>query len=143
MDYSAYYSETSSHDISIKAGNFQKMKDYTELLKHIIEVNNKCLQFRKENNMEPKFNIFVDLEKASIKNADFDFMKILIPFLEEGYPNTIIKMYFINIPFIFKTAYSFLRVFIGKETKDKIVFIDKKKNNENKELSEDMFEELF
>ena len=94
----------------------------------------------KKNNMEQKFNIFVDLKKAGMKNADFSFMKILIPFLEEGYPNTIIKMYFLNIPLIFKTAYSFLRVFIGKETKEKIIFVDSKKNNE---LSEDMFDELF
>ena len=140
MDYSLYYSETLSHDISIKAQNFVKMKDYTELLKHIINVNNICLKYRKENGMQEKFNIIVDLENSGVKNADYDFMKILIPFLEEGYPNTIIKMYFVNIPFIFKTAYSFLRVFIGKETKDKIVFVDRKKNNE---LSEDMFDELF
>ena len=142
MDYSSYYSETFNHDISIKARYFHKSKDYTELLKHIISVNNNCLKFRKENNMEPKFNIFVDLGSAGIKNADYDFMKILIPFLEEGYPNTIIKMYFLNIPFFFKTAYSLLRVFIGKETKEKIIFIDSKKDKD-KELSEDMFEKLF
>ena len=141
MDYSLYYSETSTHDISIKARNFVKMKDYTELLKHIISINNACLKYRRDNGLLEKFNIIVDLENSGMKNADFDFMKILIPFLEEGYPNTIVKMYFVNIPFIFKTAYTFLRVFIGKETKDKIVFVDKKKNNN--ELSEDMFEELF
>ena len=140
MDYSLYYSETSNHDISIKAKYFLKMKDYTELLKYIISVNNNCLQYRRENRLDCKFNIFVDLEKAGLKNADYDFMKILIPFLEEGYPNTIIKMYFLNIPFIFKTAYTLLRVFIGKETKKKIVFIDNKKKNE---LSEEMFDELF
>ena len=140
MNYSLFYSETSTHDISIKACNFNVLKDYTELLKHIIVVNNTCLEYRKKNNMEPKFNIFVDLKKAGMKNADFSFMKILIPFLEEGYPDTIIKMYFLNIPLIFKTAYSFLRVFIGKETKEKIIFVDNKKNNE---LSEDMFDELF
>ena len=140
MDYSLYYSETSSHDISIKAKHFLKLKDYTELLKHIININNKCLKYRRENSMQEKFNIIVDLDNAGIKNADYDFMKILIPFLEEGYPNTIIKMYFVNIPFFFKTAYTFLRVFIGKETKEKIVFVDKNKNNE---LTEDMFEELF
>ena len=140
MNYSLFYSETSTHDISIKACNFNVLKDYTELLKHIIVVNNTCLEYRKKNNMEQKFNIFVDLKKAGMKNADFSFMKILIPFLEEGYPNTIIKMYFLNIPLIFKTAYSFLRVFIGKETKEKIIFVDSKKNNE---LSEDMFDELF
>ena len=32
MDYSLYYSETSTHDISINAKNFVKMSDYTELL---------------------------------------------------------------------------------------------------------------
>lgn len=140
MDYSSYYSETSKHDISIKAKYFHKLKDYTELLKHIIDINNKCLKFRKENNMDLKFNIFVDLGTSGIKNTDYEFMKILIPFLEEGYPNTIIKMYFLNIPFFFKTAYSLLRVFIGKETRDKIVFID---NNKSKEFSEDKFEILF
>tara|TARA_B110000285_G_C14927071_1_gene515523 strand:+ start:468 stop:890 length:423 start_codon:yes stop_codon:yes gene_type:complete len=140
MDYSLYYSQTSNHDISIKARYFLKLTDYTELLKYIISVNNNCLKYRRENGLESKFNIFVDLEKAALKNADYDFMKILIPFLEEGYPNTIIKMYFLNIPFIFKTAYTLLRVFIGKETKQKIVFIDNKKKNE---LSEEMFNDLF
>lgn len=140
MDYSSYYSETPSHDISIKAKNFFKTDNYTDILKHIMDVNNKCLKYRKDNGLKEKFNIIVDLDNAGLINADFDFMKILIPFLEEGYPNTIIKMYFVNIPFIFKTAYTFLRVFIGKETKKKIVFIDKNKKNE---ISEDMFNDLF
>ena len=78
------------------------MSDYTELLKHIINVNNNCLKYRKENGLQEKFNIIVDLDKSGMKNADFDFMKILIPFLEEGYPDTIIKMYFVNIPIYLK-----------------------------------------
>ena len=48
MNYSLFYSETSTHDISIKACNFNVLKDYTELLKHIIVVNNTCLEYRKK-----------------------------------------------------------------------------------------------
>lgn len=149
IDYEKFYSICLGNNIFIKADLFRKKKDYTELLTHIIKVNNECLKSRLENNQKNIFKIYVDLSNVKLKNADYEFIKMLIPFLEEAYPNNLEKMYFKNTPFIFKTAYAIIRNFIHKETRQKIIFV--KKNNEksdndnckNIEFSEDKMEELF
>ena len=149
IDYEKFYSICLGNNIFIKADLFRKKKDYTELLTHIIKVNNECLKSRLENNQTNIFKIHVDLSNVKLKNADYEFIKMLIPFLEEAYPNNLEKMYFKNTPFIFKTAYAIIRNFIHKGTRQKIIFV--KKNNEksdnnnckNIEFSEDKMEELF
>ena len=159
IDYEKFYSICLGNNIFIKADLFRKMKDYTDLLTHIIRINNDCLKARQENNQNNIFKIYVDLSNVKLKNADYEFIKMLIPFLEEAYPNNLEKMYFENTPFIFKTAYSIIRNFIHKETRRKIIFVKKSKNRdvnkdtiienckcndkENVEYSEDKMDELF
>ena len=138
MDYNSFYFVNNNDDLVIQASIFRKMKDYTKLLEHIIAVNNKCIELKNNKNLEPRFNIIVYLNDVNIKNIDFDFIKILIPFLEEGYPNNLQKMYFLNIPFIFKSAYNMLKIFIHKDTRKKIVFV-KKKNSKKMEKNIDIY----
>ena len=159
IDYEKFYSICLGNNIFIKADLFRKRKDYNDLLTHIIRINNDCLKARQENNQNNIFKIYVDLSNVKLKNADYEFIKMLIPFLEEAYPNNLEKMYFENTPFIFKTAYSIIRNFIHKETRRKIIFVKKSKNRdvnkdtnienckcndkENVEYSEDKMDELF
>ena len=146
IDYENFYYMCGQHNICIKADLFRKKKDYTDLLTHMIKVNNDCLKSRSESNKNNIFKIFVDLSNVKLKNADYEFIKMLIPFLEEAYPNNLEKMYFKNTPFIFKTAYSIIRNFIHKETRSKIIFVKKNKMNtinEDIEFSEDKMEEIF
>lgn len=159
IDYEKFYSLCLGNNIFIKADLFRKRKDYTDLLTHIIKINNDCLKARQDNNQNNIFKIYVDLSNVKLKNADYEFIKMLIPFLEEAYPNNLEKMYFENTPFIFKTAYSIIRNFIHKETRRKIIFVKKSKNRdvnedtdivnckcndkENVEYSEDKMDELF
>ena len=157
IDYEKFYSLCLGNNIFIKADLFRKRKDYTDLLTHIIKINNDCLKARQDNNQNNIFKIYVDLSNVKLKNADYEFIKMLIPFLEEAYPNNLEKMYFENTPFIFKTAYSIIRNFIHKETRRKIIFVKKNNNREvnkdidtdkcndkeNVEYAEDKMHELF
>ncbi len=160
INYKEFYYIIRDNNIFIKADLFRKMDDYTDLLTHIITITNECLKLREEKKQNKFFKIMVDLKNVKLKNADYDFIKMLIPFLEEAYPNNLEKMYFHNTPFIFKTAYSVIRHFIHKETRQKIIFVKKKKNNTLKdqpsndngnanangndiEISEDKMDELF
>ena len=143
-----------SSNNTVRSYLFRKRKDYTDLLTHIIKINNDCLKLRLKNKQKNIFRIYVDLSNIKIKNADYEFIKMLIPFLEEAYPNNLEKMYFQNTPFIFKTAYAIIRNFIDKETREKIIFVKKNEENENSqekencnknrvEISEDKISELF
>ena len=150
INYKKFYYIIEDNNIYIKAELFRKMDDYTDLLTHIIAVTNECLKLRKEQTQKSFFKILVDLQNVKLKNADYEFIKMLIPFLEEAYPDNLEKMYFHNTPFIFKTAYAVIRHFIHKETRQKIIFVKKKdskllKNisNSHIEISEDKMDELF
>tara|TARA_B100001057_G_scaffold480325_1_gene553053 strand:- start:94 stop:552 length:459 start_codon:yes stop_codon:yes gene_type:complete len=140
---------TDNENIRISAQLFRKLEDYTDLLTHIIEVNNRCLLYRQNNNLPMFFCIYIDLKNVKLKNADYEFIKMLIPFLENAYPDNLEKMYFMNTPFIFKTAYSIIRAFIHKDTRKKITFIKSKDlKNLNKEfldeeVPEDKLDDLF
>ena len=96
IDYEKFYYMFGNNNIYIKADLFRKRKDYTDLLTHIIKINNDCLKLRLKNKQKNIFRIYVDLRNIKIKNADYEFIKMLIPFLEEAYPNNLEKMYFLK-----------------------------------------------
>ena len=43
------------------------------------------------------------MKETKLKNFDQDFLKQLIKFLEDTYPDTVEKMYFRNVPIILET----------------------------------------
>jgi hypothetical protein len=146
INYKHFYHIIPDNNIFIQADIFRKMNDYTDLITHIIETTNDCLKNRKNNNETNCFKIFIDLSNVKLKHADYDFLKMLIPFLENAYPDNLEKMYFQNTPFIFKTVYTIIRRFIDKETRAKITFMKKYKESNKgdvEEVSEDKMDELF
>ena len=136
--FKEFYYLNNNIDICINAYIFRKLKDYTELIKHLIEVNNKCIEIKINKQMDPTFDIYVNLQNIKVKNADFEFLKVLIPFLENSYPDALSKLYFHKIPFMFKTTYPFIRLMIDKDTRKKIFFIKKNKN-----ITEDKLDDIF
>ena len=122
LDYSNLYFNLENGDIFLKTKYFFKQTDYTEFIKHIIQVTNNSVKIKKSVFNENTFNIFIDMKETKLKNFDQDFLKQLIKFLEDSYPDTVNKMYFRNVPIMFKSAWILMRPFIGKDTRKKIIF---------------------
>lgn len=122
LDYSNLYYNLENGDIFLKTKYFFKQTDYTEFIKHIIQVTNNSVKIKKSIFNENTFNIFIDMKETKLKNFDQDFLKQLIKFLEDSYPDTVNKMYFRNVPIMFKSAWILMRPFIGKDTRKKIIF---------------------
>ena len=59
------------------------------------------------------------MKETKLKNFDQDFLKQLIKFLEDTYPDTVEKMYFRNVPIMFKSAWVLIRPFILKRYTEK------------------------
>ena len=122
LDYNNLYFNLENGDIFLKTKYFFKQTDYTEFIKHIIQVTNNSVKIKKSVFNENTFNIFIDMKETKLKNFDQDFLKQLIKFLEDSYPDTVNKMYFRNVPIMFKSAWILMRPFIGKDTRKKIIF---------------------
>ena len=131
-----------SNNINIACKYFVKCKDYTDLIKHIMIVMNTNITALKLMNREIKFNVIVDGTEMKINNLDYNFLKMLFPFLDETYPETINKIFIKNMPFIFKAAYKIIRIAINRDTRNKIVFI-KNSGNNNIEIDESQYENVF
>ena len=57
---------------------------------------------------------------------DYDFFKMLFPFLEEKYPKIIGSIVCVNTSVLFKVGYKIIKSFLSKETRHKIII--QKKN---------------
>lgn len=152
LDYSQLYFNLENGDIYLKTKYFYKQSDYTEFIKHIIQVTNNSVKIKKKLYNQDTFNIFIDMKETKLKNFDQDFLKQLIKFLEDSYPDTVDKMYFRNVPIMFKSAWILMRQFIGKETRSKIIFEkavkQSKLSNSHEDvkiiqLTEDNLDDLF
>lgn len=121
LDYSNLYFSLQNGDIFLKTKYFIKQNDYTEFIKHIIQVTNNSVKIKKLQN-ENTFNIYIDMKDTKLKNFDQEFLKQLIKFLEDSYPDTVNKMYFRNVSVMFKSVWLVMRPFISKDTRKKIVF---------------------
>lgn len=137
MDYNSLYYNIENGDIFLKTKYFYKQTDYTEFIKHIIMVTNNSVNLKETHFHEKTFNIFIDLEDTKLKNFDRDFLKQLIKFLEDHYPDRVNKIYFKNASVMFKSIWTIIRPFIGRDTRKKIIFEKKIKVNKplNKPLN--------
>lgn len=140
-DFSKMIIISDNYDLIIYTYYFRKSKDYTELIKHIINCVNKILLIKKENNMKQIMNVYIDLSETKIKNLDLEFIKMLIQFLSDNYEDNLEKMYFRNAKIMFKTIYKLIRPFIPKDTRKKI-FFEKKNKDCVSHISECDYEDL-
>ena len=151
-NYSNMYYSVENGDIYLHTKYFLKQTNYTELIKHIIQVTNHSVKVKETSFNEKTFNIFIDIKDTKLKNFDQEFLKTLIKFLDENYPDRVNKMYFRNASVMFKSVWLIIRPFIGKDTRKKIIFEKKVKNyktaNVNNdiriiEITEDNLDDLF
>ena len=153
MDFSNLYYNIENGDIFLKTKYFYKQSDYTEFIKHIIIVTNKSVKIKESLFQEKTFNIYIDLKDTKLKNFDQEFLKQLIKFLDENYPDRVNKMYFRNPSIMFKGVWLVIRPFINRDTRQKIIFEKKIKvnkslnlHNENIkiiEITEENIDDLF
>ena len=152
MNFNNLYYNTQCGDMYLITKYFIKQQDYTELIKHIIKITNNSVQIKENVYNEKTFNIYIDLKDTKLKNFDQDFLKQLIKFLDENYPDRVKKIYFQNASIMFKSVWLVIRSFIGKDTRKKIVFEKKIKelkslNSYNNikviEITEDNLDDLF
>ena len=77
-------------NICIELKYFYKQKDYTILIKNILNVINQSLE------KSDKFNIIINCKDYSVLQTDVEFINHLIQFLQETYDDKLQYMYFIN-----------------------------------------------
>ena len=131
MDFNKLYYNIENGDIFLKTKYFYKQSDYTEFIKHIILVTNKSVILKETNFQETTFNIFIDLDDTKLKHFDRDFLKQLIKFLEDNYPDRVNRIYFKNASIMFKSIWVVIRPFISRDTRRKIIFEKKIKLNKS------------
>lgn len=112
-------------NIHVMTKYFKKCKDYTDLIKRMIEIMDiyKTIQDTKGCNLFA--NLVLDFEEINISNIDFEFMKHLIKYFEEKYENILNFIYCKNVTFLFKMCYKILKPFISSDIKSKLKFIKK------------------
>lgn len=151
LDYSKLYFNLENGDVCLRTKYFYKQSDYTEFIKHIIQVTNNSVKIKKSVFNQNTFNIYIDMKETKLKNFDQDFLKQLIKFLEDTYPDTVEKMYFRHVPIMFKSAWVLIRPFICRDTRKKIIFekaVKQKLTNSYEDvkiiqITEDNLDDLF
>lgn len=74
-----------------------------------------------------KFTAIADLEGWGYSNSDIRGYLAALSILQDCYPERLGKLFIINVPYIFMTAWKMVYPFIDKNTKKKIVFVEDKK----------------
>ena len=105
---------------------FKKSKDYTKLIETIIIYMNKFFEQANITKQSDFVNLYLDFKLVKIGNMDYDFFKMLFPFIEEKYPNIIGSIVCVNTSVLFKVGYKIIKSFLSKETRHKIII--QKKN---------------
>ena len=131
-----------NNSIYIDCCYFIKCNDYTVLIKHILFTINKFIMESKNNKNSLEFNVIINGKGMKLNNLDYDFLKMLFPFLEEKYPGMVKLIYLTNMPLLFKAAYTVIRSCLHKDTRKKIRFI-KTKGSQKIEIEEENYESVF
>ncbi|KAL6077836.1 CRAL-TRIO domain-containing protein [Balamuthia mandrillaris] len=74
-----------------------------------------------------KFAVVADLSGVGYSNVDMPLSKEVLRILSDYYPERLGEAYFVNSPFIFKSIWNVLKVFLDEETRSKFKFVDGKK----------------
>ena len=129
-------------NIVIYAKYFKKQKNYDELMNHIYAVIEGLIKINKIKFNTEKIVTYIDLKEYKRKEIDYDFLKKIIPILQEKYAENLEGIYVTNSSFFIKAIYTIIRPFIDKVTRKKIFFLKKDKDN-TKQFSEENIDKLF
>jgi len=119
---------------------FKKSKDYTKLIEVIINYLN---NFKEQANVTKEVdfvNLYLDFKLVKMVNMDYDFFRMLFPFIEEKYPNIIGSIICVNTSLLFKVGYKIIKSFLSKETRHKIIIQKKNAKGECINFTSDQIE---
>ena len=129
--------------LTINIKYFKKCTDYTELIKYIMGYMVQYKAYGDSNNVENFVDLKIDFDGFKQNNIDTEFLKMLFPFLEEKYPNTIKHILCVNVPTLIKLLIKILKRFMAKDTQKKIVIIKKNAKGEQETLTSAQVTSLF
>ena len=121
-------------NIIVDTKYFKKLKNYTEFIIYMVNLIDTTLTFNNKHFNNNTINVIINLLQYKIKELDLDFIKMIIVYFQDKYPDNLNKIYVKNATILIKGLYKILKPLICKETRDKIVF---EKGNL---LTEDEFE---
>lgn len=136
-------SSNSNMSLTINIKYFKKCNDYTELIKKIMEHTNKFQYYSTKKNIKEFLNVIIDFTGVKVSCIDYEFLKMLFPFLDEHYPDLIKKINCVNVPQMFKIGYKVIRPFINKDTRKKILILSKGENGPVITGGDDKLGDLF
>ena len=110
---------------------FKKRKNYEDVILHIFNVIESTITLRKKHLNIITLETYVDLKGYKLKELDLDFIKIMIQYCQEKYPDNLQIIYVKNASIMIKSIYSIIRPFVDKDKRKKIFFIKKNKNKNN------------
>ena len=133
---------------------FKKSKNYEDIIKYIFAIIEKTIELRKQHMNIITLETYVDLKEYKLKELDLDFIKMMIHYCQEKYPDNLDIIYVKNATIMIKSIYAIIRPFVDKDTRKKIFFLKKKKksnnlkgyreNNEsNEHINEENIDDLF
>ena len=130
IDYEKFIYIDTNLCLTVNIKYFKKSKNYEEFLKYIFSVIDKTIELRTQHLKCSTIDAYVNLKDYKVKELDYDFIKGMISFCEEKYPDNLRIIYIKNANFMIKSIYSIIRPFVHKDTRKKLIFIKKKKNKD-------------
>ncbi|GAB4850180.1 hypothetical protein Ancab_029475 [Ancistrocladus abbreviatus] len=73
-----------------------------------------------------KFTVIIDLQGWGYSNSDIGGYLASLSILQDYYPERLRKLFMLNAPRIFATVWKIIYPFIDKQTKSKIMFVEKR-----------------
>ena len=106
---------------------FKKSENYEDIIKYIFDVIEKTIELRRQHFNIITLETYVDLKDYKLKELDLDFIKMMIHYCQEKYPDNLDIIYVQNANIMIKSLYAIIRPFVDKDTRKKIFFLKKKK----------------
>ena len=88
-------------NIIVETKYFKKLKNYTEFIIYMVNLIDTTLTFN--NNT---INVIINLLQYKIKEIDLDFIKMIIVYFQDKYPDNLNKIYVKNSTILIKGLYS-------------------------------------
>ena len=110
--------------VHIQIKYFVKMKNYDFYLKKIDEKTKVAFDISKKYSNKEKVFIFIDLSDITQKNFSRKFIKLILKKCMVQYEDTLELCFLYGSVTFIKIVWPFVKLFLDKETKDKIVLLN-------------------
>ena len=125
IDLDSFISSNENCDIIINIKYFKKQVNYGCLIQYIDQFIYKLIIEKTKLYDSNIFIVYVYLKGYKIKEVDYDFIKTILQFLENKYPNNLSKVLIYDSNIVIKGIYKLFKPFIHSDTRDKIYFLKK------------------